>query len=208
MEMNLSKIRELVSKAFQAAVSAGKALASYGKECFERQQRMKRYSDECRSWELFHSFQLNLQADYDAFADAVYKCLQSNHQKLGLSRLNSIEDVCCETDWQRVPFIPHIGGNGQNIVFRYEADRLTSETFLGGMKKLECPRVATEEITTGLHRELPKYTKRRGYGFTGLDVIDIPGNKVRITVSGVHRISAPQMTYPQRIHTWGADLYD
>lgn len=199
----LSKVKEIASRAFQAAVATGKVVFSYGKACFERQQRMKQYSDECRSWELFHSFQLNLQADYDAFADAVYKCLQSNYQKLGISRPNYIEDICCDTDYQRVPFVPHISGNGQNIVFCYEADRLISETFLGGMKKLECPRVATEEITTGLYRELPKYTKRRGYGFTGLDVIDIPGNKVRITVHGVYRIP----TFPS-IHTWEGDLLD
>lgn len=193
----LSKVKEIASQAVQAAIAAGKALFSYGYECFERQQKLKRYDDACRSWELFHSFQLNLQADYDAFADAVYKCLHSNYHKLGLSRPNYIEDICCDTDYQRVPFVPHISGNGQTIIFRYEADRRASDSFLGGMKRLECPQVETEDITKGLYRELSKYTKRRGYGFADIDVIDIPGNRIRVTIYGVYRI-----------HTWEGDLLD
>ena len=182
----LDKAKKIVSQVFHA-------IAETGKEHSQKKRDYKDFEEMSRKRTLLGMFQMDLQGDYDAFADAVFKCIQSNYQKLGLARPNEIEAVYSETDWQ-MGSVPHIDGSYNNeIIFRYEADRRISDMYIGGGKKLDCPQVSTENIAQGLYRELPKYSKRRGYGFARLEVIDIANNKVRITVSGVHRIYTPQM---------------
>lgn len=190
MSKILSKVVELASQLIQTAVESV--------EEHRQKKKVQKGQEELRHrLEALYMFQLNYQGNYDEFADAVFKCVQSNYQKLGLCRPNEVEDVCCDTDWQKGVVVPHIDGNYQNVIFRYEADRRISDMYLGGGKKLDCPKVSTENIAQGLYRELFKYTKRRGYGFADIDVIDIPGNRIRVTIYGVYRI-----------HTWEGDLLD
>ena len=193
----LSKAKEIASRAIQMGDAAINAVKDYLHRCDERKRVIEDYNNTQLNRERFGLFQMELQGDYDAFADAVYKCLQSNYQKLGLSRPNDVEDVSCTTDWQKGILVSHIDGNYQNIVFRYEADRRISDMWMGGMKKTEQPQVSTDDILVGLWQKLPIYTKRRGYGFKALDVIDIPNNRVRITIYGVYMLPAfnPQMPW-------------
>lgn len=67
---------------------------------------------------------------------------------------------------------------------------LVSDLYMGGMKKLEYPRVSHDDIEAKLKKLLPKYVRIRGYAFADIQVTDCNVNNVDsviVTLRGVFR---------------------
>lgn len=121
----------------------------------------------------------NLWPDYNNVANAVGECLSVYHGQCGLCCPHSAVDVYCNDVNMRI--VP-----GPQPTFRYEIERKTSDLYLGGMKKLECPRVPKEDIEQKLAQVLPKYVNKHGYGYSGLSVTDHQDNSVIIELNGIY----------------------
>lgn len=120
-----------------------------------------------------------LKPDYIKHGNIVCRCLESNYGPCGLCRPHNIEDVCFSDiahaiDWD----------SDGALIYRYEATRRISDMYIGGMKKLEYPRVPVEEIEARLQQELPKYMVLRNCSYQNLTVEDYSEDKVVIKLKG------------------------
>lgn len=118
---------------------------------------------------------------YNNVGNAMGRCISKNYAKLGLNKPQCLADIYPKDTEKNVSI-----ENGQ-VIFRYEADRRTSDLFDGGLKRVEYPRVPVEDIEKELARQLPRYMKNKGYGYASLKVDDgEKGDSVIITLRGVN----------------------
>lgn len=130
--------------------------------------------------------QADLWPDYNNVANGVFDCLSSNYAHCGLCRPHTVADVYIDDIDTAIDIDQNIAG-GSQVVFSFEANRIVSDLYTGGMKKLEYPRVSHDDIEAKLKKLLPKYVRVRGYAYADLEVTNGKGDRVIITLRGVYR---------------------
>lgn len=118
---------------------------------------------------------------YDTVGNAVRRCVSDNHAKLGLNQPRNLENIYCKDTEKNVNI------ENRQVVFRYEADRRTSDLYNGGLQKVTYPNVPVEDIEKELARQLPRYMMKAGYGYASLKVDDSEkDDSVIIILRGVY----------------------
>lgn len=125
----------------------------------------------------------SMRGDYELVANIVCILLSGNHARVGLAYPNQIEEIFAYDSNNAI----QISQTGM-VIFTYEIDRIGSDAFVGGMKRLECPAVPSSVIADIFEKRFPIYANRRGYYFNAITVDDIPDNRVRISLYGVRRV--------------------
>lgn len=122
----------------------------------------------------------NFKGDYEAFASGLKNCIESNHERMGLSCPRHVEDVY-RGKQDRVNGTLFPGGGYKNIDFTFEAKKANiSPAAIGGFEY-----ASTDDIERQLREELPKFIG--DYSYRQLEVFDIPERKVKVVVYGVDR---------------------
>ena len=124
------------------------------------------------------------QGDYFDFASALKNCLQNN-TRCGVSSPKRIEDVFVPAQTDRISGNLLPDGTYSNIDFHFEANREPTNMNVHTISDGTYEYVSPEEVKRQLQSELPKYTD--GFTYTGISVVEIPGDKLKITVHGVDR---------------------
>lgn len=135
------------------------------------------------------NIQADLWLDYNNVANGVFDTLSSNYAQCGLCRPHTVADVYMDDIDTSIDLDENIS-KGSQVVFSFEANRIVSDLYIGGMKKLEYPRVSHSDIETKLKKLLPKYVRIRGYAFADIQVADCNVDNVDsviIRLSGVYR---------------------
>lgn len=132
------------------------------------------------------NMQAKLWPDYNNVANAFFNSLVNHHSQCGLCRPHNIEDIYCNDLDAAIDIDPNIG-EGSQVVFSFEANRMISDLYLGGMRKHEYPKVPVEDIEKTLKEVLPKYARLRGYGYADMQATNGKGDTVIVTLRGVHR---------------------
>lgn len=133
--------------------------------------------------------QANLWPDYNNVSNGVFDCLSSNYAQCGLCRPHTVADVYMDNIELAIDVDFSIK-SGSQVVFSFEANRIVSDLYMGGMKRLEYPRASHDDIEAKLKKLLPKYVRIRGYAFADIQVTDCNVNNVDsviVTLRGVHR---------------------
>lgn len=129
----------------------------------------------------------NFKGDYEAFASGLKNCIESNHERMGLSCPCHVEDVYRDKR-DRVDGTLFPDGSYKDIDFSFEAKKANISTAaIGGFEY-----ASTDDIEGQLREELPKYIG--DYSYRKIEVFDIPGRKSKIVVYGVDR-PPKQMPY-------------
>lgn len=184
--MTMKKIIDATKAAATTAVNisktTGKAIYDFAIDCKRDSDIVANYRAQQYHAQQYANAVAAYKIDYDRVANALQKCLNSNHSKCGLSDPKWIEDIYCADETMSIDL-----DAVNRVTFRYEVDRHTSDLYDGGMKKTNLPIVDTKTIKGVLNRELPKYTRDSRYRFAALNVDDISGGQVRIEINGVWR---------------------
>lgn len=143
-------------------------------------ERMK-MQEQVRQMEVLQTWNY-YKGHYDTVGNAVGRCVSDNHAKLGLNQPRNLENIYCKDTEKNVNI------ENRQVVFRYEADRRTSDLYNGGLQRVTYPHVPREDIEKELARQLPRYMMKAGYGYASLKVDDSEkDDSVIITLSGVYQ---------------------
>ena len=182
--MNMKFLKDIINGALQVIG----AVFDYASSCLKKSAAKNDMNTEQINSALKESRRYDLMPNYNAVGNAVYKCLIDNHSQCGLCRPQTIEGVIYSNLDKAIDMNPAIS-TVSGVIFRFEAKRIVSDLYMGGMRKYEYPQVPVEDIEIKLGKVLPKYMQTRGYSYFRMEVLDDDNDTVSITLYGVYKLN-------------------
>lgn len=168
-----NSVRELIKSAMETA--------SISAEAKKAQKAIQKAQYNAAVQQIYRNrLYENFKGDYEAFASGFKNCIESNHERMGLSCPRHVEDVYREK-LDRVDGTLFSDGSYKDIDFSFEAKKANISTAAIG----EFEYASKDDIEKQLHDELPKYVG--DYSYRDIKVFEIADRKVKVVVQGVDR---------------------